>query len=252
MAKKKNFKPKNKKKHSLKKGKEFWNDEYSNKDHLKISDNPSSDMIKFYRWLDRYDPYFLPYKGGSVLDIGCGNGRNIISTCEEFGCSGVGYDISDEAVEQAVIKAEEKDLGIKFHTQNASEKIPLEDGSQKIVLDLMVSHVLKNSDKQNLIKEIHRVLEDQGFLFLKTFLLDGDLNAKKLLRDHPGEEEGSYIHPKIGIQEHVYTQNQLERDYEPYFEIHKVYKSHKHLDKHGRANKRRSIMMYLQKKDIES
>lgn len=251
MGKSRNFKNNRKnQKHSLKKGKEFWDDEYSNKDHLKISDNPSSDMIKFYRWLGRTDDYYLPYKGGSVLDIGCGNGRNIISTCKEFGCKGVGYDISSEAIEQCKLKAEEEGLDIAFHVQNASESIPLEDNSQKVVLDMMVSHVLKNEERKNLIKEVHRVLEDQGFLFLKTFLLDGDLNAKKLLKNHPGQEEGSYIHPKIGIEEHVYTHQQLEEDYEPYFDILKVYKSHKHLDKHGRANKRRSIMMYLQKKQI--
>jgi SAM-dependent methyltransferase len=193
MSKKRGFKSGKKKipkKGNLKKGKQFWDEEYASKDHLKISDNPSSDMVKFYRWLEKQDPYFLPYKDGSVLDIGCGNGRNIIATCSEFGCHGVGYDISSEAIEQCKEKTKKLGLDIDFHTQNASEAIPLGDESQKVVLDMMVSHVLKNEDKENLIKEIHRVLEPSGFLFLKTFLLDGDINAKILLRDYPGSEEG--------------------------------------------------------------
>jgi len=72
------------------------------------------------------------------------------------------------------------------------------------------------------------------------------LNVKRLLRDHPADEENSYIHPELGVYEHVWTEDELHEFFEPYFEIHKVHKSHKHL-KRGRAGKRRTISAYLQK-----
>lgn len=38
---------------------------------------------------------------GSVLDIGCGNGRFLLRVCEQFGVRGVGLDISPDAVAEA-------------------------------------------------------------------------------------------------------------------------------------------------------
>lgn len=228
-------------------GKEFWDDEYADAAHLAISDEPSSDLKKYFRWMERTMPEYLPARGTSVVDVGCGNGRNLIYTCKTFGATGIGYDISEEAIVQCENKAHQEGVDAEWIARSAAGDIPAEDESQRLVLDMMVSHVLKNADRQHLIREIDRVLEPGGFLFLKTFLLDEDLNARQLLRDHPGSEPGSYIHPRIGIEEHVFTQQQLEEDLAPYFEIHKIYKSHRHRDRHGRANKRRSIMIYAQK-----
>ncbi len=46
-------------------------------------------------------------KKGLVLDIGCGNGRNLLQVCQEFDMKGKGFDISGVAIEQAT-KAEEQ------------------------------------------------------------------------------------------------------------------------------------------------
>jgi SAM-dependent methyltransferase len=126
------------------------------------------------------------------------------------------------------------------------DPIPVADSSQTIVLDMMVSHFLDAVGRAKLLEEIVRVLRPGGWLFYKTFLLDEDRNAARLLRENPGEEQGTYIHPEIGVPEHVSTEEEIRTTFEPYFIIHKVVTSHGHLS-HGKAHKRRSISVYAQR-----
>ncbi len=81
---------------------------------------------------------------------------------------------------------------------------------------------------------------------MKTFLSDGDLHTKRLLAENPGEEANSYIHPVIGVQEYVYSEEELYAFLSEKFIVHKSYPSHKHVSR-GKARKRRTITMYAQK-----
>jgi hypothetical protein len=84
------------------------------------------------------------------------------------------------------------------------------------------------------------------WLFFKSFLADDDLHTKRLLREHPADEGGAYIHPRLGVYEYTWTEEVLREFFEPYFEIHKIDKSHKHIIR-GKAGKRRTVSAYLQK-----
>ena len=81
----------------------------------------------------------------------------------------------------------------------------------------------------------------------KTFLLDEDINARRMIREYPGGEENSYVHPTIGDVEHVSTEEEIIKFFENNFEIEKIEKTGKHI-LHGKAGKRRSLIAYLQKK----
>jgi len=223
----------------------FWNKEYKEVKHLSLSSNPSEDLLKFTRWLGRQ--YNGPYLGQSdtVLDVGCGNGRNLVYLSRTFGVKGVGVDISKEAIVQA--RDMSKGLPLGYKCQSIIDPITLEDGSCSLVLDMMASHVLKEEGRERLLKEIVRVLKPGGWFFFKTFLLDEDRHAGRLLRENPGEEKGTYIHPKSGTPEHVFTEGEIEQILDPYFTIHKISKSHRHILK-GKAFKRRSISIYAEKK----
>lgn len=235
----------------------FWNNEYkgaSDKDnvttHLALSMNPSEDLMKFTRWMEReYGKIYLN-PTSSVLDLGCGNGRNLIWLAETYGMHGTGYDISKEATLQAARMSKAKELGLKYEARSIAldddEHFSLPDGATTLALDMMTSHFLNEEERAKLREEIVRVLKPGGWLFLKTFLRDEDYNAETLLRDHPADEKGSYIHPKIGVSEHVFTEQELIDDLSPHFKIHKIFKSHRHLLK-GKANKRRSISIYAEK-----
>jgi SAM-dependent methyltransferase len=240
MAKRPFIRKQKKKQH----GTTFWDNEYKNATHLKLSTEQSEDLEKFTRWLPRQETHPILVPGQSVLDVGCGNGRNLIFLALRFGMKGVGYDISTSAVTQA--KAASEGLPLVYEARSIAGLITLPDNSQSLVLDMMTSHFLTESERHLLRDEIFRVLKPGGFLYMKTFLADGDLHTRRLLKDAPGKEEGTYIHPVIGVPEYVYSEEVLTDFLREKFTIHKIYRSHKHVLK-GRARKRRTISLYAEK-----
>ncbi len=223
----------------------FWDKEYKTGEHLALSTEPAEDLLKFVRYLDReYGEGFLNAKT-PVLDLGCGNGRNLIHLARTYDCPGIGYDISAEAIKQAEVAAKDLPLVFKARSMGGSLEVPAE--SATLVLDMMSSHFLKQKEREVLRDEILQALEYDGWLFFKSFLAEEDLHVKRLLRDHPADEPNAYIHPKLGVYEYVWTIDALKEFFGPYFEIRKIEKSHKHMLR-GKAFKRRTVSAYLQKK----
>lgn len=241
MARKPNFVRKKKRKVH---GSAFWDKEYTNPEHLKLSIKESEDLAKFTRWIIRRERHDLLQPNESVIDAGCGNGRNLIYLANEFEMKGIGVDISSAAIAQA--KSASKDFSITYHVGTAANPLAAEDETQALALDMMTSHFLNHDERIHLRDELFRVLKPGGYLFMKTFLKDGDLHTKRLLEEFPGKETGSYIHPVMGVAEFVYTEEELTEFLEEKFIIRKVYRSHKHVSK-GKAFKRRTISVYAEK-----
>jgi ubiquinone/menaquinone biosynthesis C-methylase UbiE len=240
MARKPNFT--RKKKRNVH-GATFWDQEYTSPSHLKLSTGVSGDLEKFIRWHGRQKrmaPLFQA--GSSVLDAGCGNGRNLIYLAVNYGLSGVGIDISSAAVAQA--KKASADLPLTYHVGSTGEPLPAADESQDLALDMMTSHFLNAAERTKLRDELWRVLKPGGWLFMKTFLKDEDQHTARLLRDHPGTEPGTYIHPVMGVSEYVYSEEALVAFLGERFIIRKVSRSHRHR---GKGGKRRTISVYAEK-----
>ncbi len=228
----------------MKQPSEFWNKEYKNPEHFSLSAEPAEDLAKFTRWLGR-NAEANPHRQKLVaLDLGCGNGRNLIFLAREFGAQGYGYDISQEAINQA--RKAGQGLPVTFEARSIAGKIDLPDESVDIILDMMTSHFLKSEDRKMLLSEIVRVLKPGGWMFFKSFLEDEDAHAKRLIKENPADEEHAYIHPRIGVYEYVWSEQRLTEFFEPYFEIHKIEPSHKHI-LHGKAFKRRTVTAYMEK-----
>jgi SAM-dependent methyltransferase len=225
-------------------GATFWDNEYKNANHLKLSTDHSEDLEKFTRWIPRQEREDVLAPKASVLDVGCGNGRNLIFLARTFGMHGVGYDISTAAIAQATTAS--TGLALAYQARSIAGLLEVPDNSQMLVLDMMTSHFLNEAERTLLRDEIFRVLKPGGFLFMKTFLSDGDLHTRRLLKDAPGKEEGTYIHPVIGVPEYVYSEEELTEFLGAKFIVHKIYRSHKHVLK-GRARKRRTISLYVEK-----
>lgn len=237
---------KNKKKNRH--GTAFWDQEYTKAEHLALSEDASGDLMKFGRWMERRSKRTLLNPMNSAIDLGCGNGRNLIYLAHTFGMRGVGYDSSAAAIKEA--KRLSEGTNLTYEVRSMAGKLTVPDESQTLALDMMSSHFLKKDERELLRDEIHRVLKPGGFLFMKTFLSDGDLHTARLLKEAPGDEPGSYIHPVIGVQEYVYSEAELREFLEEKFIIHKVYTSHKHKSK-GKAWKRRTISIYAEKDPYE-
>ncbi len=240
MAKRPFIRKQKKKQH----GATFWDHEYKNATHLKLSTDHSEDLEKFTRYLPRAERADVLTAGSSVFDAGCGNGRNLIFLARQFGMTGVGYDISTAAIAQA--KAASAGLALVYEARSIAGSITLPDESQSLVIDMMSSHFLSESERRVLRDEIYRIMKPGGFLFMKTFLADGDLHTRRLLKDAPAKEDNTYIHPVIGVPEYVYTEEALTEFLREKFIIHKIYRSHKHVLR-GRARKRRTISIYAEK-----
>jgi SAM-dependent methyltransferase len=229
----------------MSKHQQFWDKEYRTGEHLALSDEPAEDLEKFCRFLERnFGKRFLNVTT-QALDLGTGNGRNLIYLAKEYGMRGVGYDISSVAIDQATRAS--KELPIRYAVRSIEGALDVPDSSITIALDMMVSHFLRSKDRESLRDEIVRVLRPEGWLFFKSFLAEEDQHVARLLREHPADEPDSYIHPEMGVLEHVWTEASAREFFEPYFDVHKVERSHKHV-KDGKAWKRRTIALYLQKR----
>lgn len=229
----------------------FWNKEYSNATHLTLSDEPAEDLLSFVRWAVRNSEWHPFPENGFVLDIGCGNGRNIGNVCEEYKMRGLGIDISETALIQARDKfVKTLGLPIEFKKGAIGEPLPLENESTDVVLDMMTMHFLNEKSRPAYVAEVARVVKPFGWMFLKTFILEGDQHAKRMISEFktPDKEHNSYIHPRMKVLEHVFTQTEIEELFSPYFVIHKMIKSYKHITKDGKPHKRRTISVYLERK----
>ena len=233
---------------------QFWNKEYKTGQHLTLSEEPAEDLLHFVRWAVRNSEWHPFPEGGFVLDIGCGNGRNIGNICEEYKMGGLGIDIS----ETALMQAREKFINqlhlknLEFRKGNIDDKLDLENESVDVALDMMTMHFLNEKQRKGYVKELARVIKPFGWMFLKTFVLESDENAKRMIKDYPtpDKEHNSYIHPRLKVLEHVFTQDEIEELFAPYFIIHKMIKSYKHINKEGKPFKRRTVSVYLERKRL--
>jgi len=223
-------------------GANFWDHEYTNPENLALSNEPGEDFLKFTRYLSRHHPDHLT-ADNVALDLGCGNGRHLQYLAHNYDMKTIGFDISRAAIKQAklVLPPEHHQLEVR----SIAEPLPIADNTCSLIFDMMTSHFLSAVDRARVKEEIVRVATPGALLLCKTFLRDGDLHTKRLLTEHPGPEENTYIHPTIGVPEYVYSEAELRAYLEPEFTILRVYRSHKHRFR-GRARKRRTITIYAQ------
>lgn len=226
----------------------FWNKEYKDSSHLNLSENPSEELVFFCNWIEK-ELGEGALSMMNILDVGCGNGRNLLYLAKNFGSSGYGYDISVEAINIA-----KKSLGevknVEFGVSDLREPLGLENESIDLVLDLMVSHHLTKDEHKKYMEEILRVMKKDGWLLWKTFLRDDDMHAKKMIKDSKArglsKEDNGYIHPEFGFYEYVWSEEELREYVEPYFKVHTIRRSKAHR---GKGNhKRRYMVAYLERK----
>lgn len=241
MAKRPFIRRQKKKRH----GTNFWDREYTKADHLALSTNPSEDFLKFLRYLRRHHNHLLTHSSTAV-DLGCGNGRQLKHLLDTYQMTVHGYDTSSAAIQHAIQLCNSNQATLLV--RSIADPLPLPDESCDLALDMMTSHFLNTRARLQLRNEIHRVLQANGLLLMKTFLRDEDLHTRRLLKEHPGPEPNSYIHPIIGVPEYVYSERELKDFLEPHFIIHRIYRSHQHRSR-GKALKRRTITVYAEKNE---
>lgn len=226
--------------------KETWDNEYKQAKLVSLDEKP---QVFVKRYLRKYR-----YKIGkefdqwSVLDLGCGTGRNANFLASK-GAEVTGIDISPEALRIARERANTKNLGVRFLEQSIGEPYPLADESIDVILDITSSNSLNEAERAIYLKECARVLKPEGVLFVRGLLLEGDKNAKNLLKLHPGPEYHTYVMPGTGIVERVFTRDEFSKLYGEYFTLKSFDKAVTYTPFEGQPYKRHFFFAWLEKKE---
>lgn len=113
--------------------KPFWEQTYANKDVSTFQKGPTTDI----------NEYFCIFKkNSSVLDVGCGEGRNSIFLAEQ-GHSVDAFDISEAGISKAKYLADLKKVNVNFFMQDLREFTFLYD------YDVILSHGVLHLPEKN-------------------------------------------------------------------------------------------------------
>ena len=107
------------------------------------------------------------WKKGKILDIGCGNGRNLIPFAEkDFICEGL--DFSIEMVKNAKSKFKKLSLKSKFHVSNMT-KLPFKDDNFDYLICVASFHHLNKFEQKKALKEFKRILKPKGKMYITSW-----------------------------------------------------------------------------------
>jgi SAM-dependent methyltransferase len=228
-----------------------WENEYRNPKFLTLGTEPINAVRDFMRSVkkqQRKNPadFSAAVSEWSVLDMGCGNGKNLKYIIENFCERGIGYDISETAIGQAnILKG---NLNIYYEVRSIAEPIPIPNNSIDLAIDATASNSLSNAEREIFLQEIFRVLKPGGYFFVRALCKDGDANAKNLIKQFPGNEADTYILNETGIAEHVFSKEDFIQTYGKSFEIAELEKTTGYQRWGNQNYKRNYWIAYLKKR----
>jgi SAM-dependent methyltransferase len=221
---------------------ETWNKEYL-EGKLVSKDAKPQDFMKRYFRKFRYQSG-KDISEWSVLDLGCGTGRNANYLAQK-GAKVIGMEISEEALKIAKERAGQLAVDVDYRLQNIGQPYDIPDASVDVILDITSSNSLNEAERELYLTECHRVLKPGGVLMVRGLLLDGDKNAKNLLKLHPGPEYHTYVMPGTGIIERVFTKDEVYKLYKPFFKVKRFEKHVTYTPFEGQPYKRHFFFVWL-------
>lgn len=103
------------------------------------------------------------WKPGKILDVGCGNCRNLIPF-KKFDCYGI--DFSENMIDESKKYISKKNIKVNLKIGDIN-KLPFKDNSFDYVIAFAMLHHLKNPEIG--VKEIHRVLKKKGQAYISIW-----------------------------------------------------------------------------------
>jgi len=107
------------------------------------------------------------WKRGKIVDIGCGNGRNLIPFAKKgFSCDAV--DFSIDMIKFAKSRFRKLGLKCKFHVSNMN-KLPFKDNNFDYIICVASFHHLNKFDQEKALKEFKRILKPGGEMYITVW-----------------------------------------------------------------------------------
>lgn len=221
-----------------------WELEYR-KPKLMTGDNkPQKDFLNFIKFLKKVEKYKI--EGRNILDLGSGTGRNS-NYLADMGNSVIGIEISSTALKTAKDRAQMDNIEVDYRLGDIGAPYDVADNSIDIILDITSSNSLNEKGRAIYLKEMHRVLKNGGYIFVRTLCKDGNTNVKNLLKNSPGKEYDTYYIKEMDLTERVFSRVDIIDMYSKYFQILKLEKKTSYPKMDGRIYKRDYWLMYLKK-----
>ncbi len=146
-------------------------------------------------------------KGLNGLEVGCGNGKNILYRKDDLNIKGI--DICDKLVEIC----KQKNLDV---IQGNMNQLPFKDESFDFVYCIAVLHHLKTSQERiQALNEIFRVCKRGGKIFVLVWAFEQDESAKRKFKTQDElvpwncREDGKTYYRFY----HLYVKNELEEEF---------------------------------------
>ncbi|KAG6818575.1 hypothetical protein H0H93_003873, partial [Arthromyces matolae] len=129
-------------------------------------------------------------QGEVVVDLGSGGGIDVFLAASKVGPRGqaIGLDISSEMINRARKNAAEKGFKppqVAFVHASLAEPLPIHSNTVDCVLSNCVVNLLPGGKKEELLKELHRVLKPGGRLVID----DGLLTTRQIVAKRPLSDE---------------------------------------------------------------
>ncbi|MBU0719299.1 MAG: class I SAM-dependent methyltransferase [Planctomycetes bacterium] len=221
-----------------------WEKEYRHPQLVTKDDKPQKDVLRFLKFLRKNEGITLT--GLTILDLGSGTGRNA-NYLATLGNYVTGIDISKTAIGLAQERAREDQVKVTYLHRSMGQPLPLDDASVDLILDVISSNSLNESEREMYLAECHRVLKPGGYMFVKALCKDGDKNARALLKDHPGPEQDTYINRDMDLVERVFSKDDFLAMYQKYFSILLMKMKTNYTRFKGQSYKRNYWLVYLKK-----
>ena len=211
-----------------------WSKEYKELSGIPTSVNKesSSSAKHFVKFLKSKNT-----TNGSMLDIGCGLGRNSIFLAQS-GFKVWAFDIVEHALKNLEQEAEQLHLPIHTSIQSASENWQYQDNFFDAALDICVfDNMVTKEMKNKYLHELRRVLKPGGYFCILAILADDGYYAPLLEKS---DKKDTYIlhDPENDIWSSMLPKEDLRNLLAEFFEIVEV-----------EDVKKKDVLMYGKKYD---
>lgn len=170
---------------------ETW-DETRHTLHVGLFENKTDSLNKAYQqatdYLIKKILSFAPInKKSLILDVGCGTGRTLAEICHQFGCRGIGVDISGEQIKDArgylqKINLEQSQKGLsklkaRFVKASGSDLEKVFKDKKQFTHIISQDAIFLIANKKSFFENVYRLLAPGGLFAVSDFLSESSTSG---------------------------------------------------------------------------